>query len=136
MSASLDLSEHRPVSGKRLRDCFVYSRVEDVECRIGNVVILRINDTGGHSGKRGVFGSAAASGQTARPSERQMLWAFGLGRHNPRPCGNVRTMTKSFHPGRAAENGSAPRPAASPEFSQVRNRARSKKGWATRTAGP
>ena len=104
-SAILALSEYRPVSG---RD-FVHALVLGVEteCRIGNAVYPAHYDIGWHiTGTAGVFGAAAAAGKILGLSEQQMVWAIGLAATQPVGLREMfGTMTKSFHPGRAAHNG-------------------------------
>ena len=79
----------------------------EVECRIGNAVYPAHYDVGWHiTGTAGVFGAAAAVGKLLG----SVRTADGLGA-GPRgdAAGGLRemfgTMTKSFHPGRAAQNG-------------------------------
>ncbi len=79
----------------------------EVECRIGNAVYPAHYDRGWHiTGTTGVFGAAAACGRLLGLSEQQMLWALGLAATQPVGLREMfGTMTKSFHPGRAAQNG-------------------------------
>ena len=79
----------------------------EVECRIGNAVYPAHYDRGWHiTGTAGVFGSAAASGRVLGLSEQQMVWALGLAATQPVGLREMfGSMTKSFHPGRAAQNG-------------------------------
>jgi 2-methylcitrate dehydratase PrpD len=104
-SAILALSETRPVSGRDLLHALVIG--VEVECRIGNAVYPAHYDRGWHiTGTTGVFGAAAASGLLLGLSEQQMRWAFGLAATQPVGLREMfGTMTKSFHPGRAAQNG-------------------------------
>ena len=54
----------------------------------------------------GVFGAAAACGRLLGLSEAQMTWALGLAAAQPVGLREMfGSMTKSFHPGRAAQNG-------------------------------
>src|SRR5262245_1612814 len=105
ISAILALSEHRPVSGHDFVTALVVG--VDVECRIGNSVYPKHYDVGWHiTGTAGVFGAAAASGKLLGLSEQQMLWAIGLAATQPVGLQEMfGSMTKSFHPGRAAQNG-------------------------------
>ena len=53
-----------------------------------------------------MFGAAAAVGKLIGLSEQQMVWALGLASTQPVGLQEMfGTMTKSFHPGRAAQNG-------------------------------
>jgi len=129
ISAILALSEHRPVSGSDFVTALVLG--VDVECRIGNAVYPPHYDTGWHiTGTAGVFGSAAASGKLLGLSERQMLWAFGLAATQPVGLQEMfGTMTKSFHPGRAAENGLTAALLASRNFTSSEQSLEAKYGW-------
>jgi len=104
-SAILALAETRPVSGRDFLHALVLGA--EVECRIGNAVYPAHYDRGWHiTGTTGVFRAAAASGRLLGLSEQQMRWAFGLAATQPVGLREMfGTMTKSFHPGRAAQNG-------------------------------
>lgn len=104
-SAILALAETRPVSGADLLTALVIG--VEVECRIGNAVYPDHYDRGWHiTGTAGVFGAAAACGWLLGLDARRLRWALGLAGTQ---ASNLRemfgTMTKSFHPGRAAQNG-------------------------------
>ncbi|HEX6463569.1 MAG TPA: MmgE/PrpD family protein [Vicinamibacterales bacterium] len=103
--AILALAEVQPVSGRDFLHALVLGA--EVECRIGNAVYPAHYDRGWHiTGTTGVFGSAAACGRLLGLSEQQMRWAFGLAAVQPVGLREMfGTMTKSFHPGRAAQNG-------------------------------
>ena len=64
-------------------------------------------DRGWHiTGTAGVFGAAAAVGKLLGLDQQQMSWAFGLAATQSSGLREMfGTMTKSFHPGRAAQNG-------------------------------
>jgi 2-methylcitrate dehydratase PrpD len=104
-SAILALSEYHPVSGKDFMNALVAGI--EVECRIGNHVYPEHYDVGWHiTGSTGVFGAAAAAGKILGLNEQQMLWALSLAATQPVGLKEMfGTMTKSFHPGRAAQNG-------------------------------
>jgi 2-methylcitrate dehydratase PrpD len=104
-SAILALAETRPVSGRDFLHALVLGA--EVECRIGNAVYPAHYDRGWHiTGTAGVFGAAAACGRLLGLSEQQMCWALGLAATQPVGLREMfGTMTKSFHPGRAAQNG-------------------------------
>jgi len=129
-SAILALSEYRPVSG---RD-FVHALVlgVEVECRIGNAVYPAHYDAGWHiTGTAGVFGSAAAVGKLLGLTEQQMTWALGLAATQPVGLREMfGTMTKSFHPGRAAQNGLTAAMLASRNFTSSDQAIEAKSGWA------
>jgi len=104
-SAILALAEYQPVSGRDFLNALVLGA--EVECRIGNAVWPNHYDIGWHiTGTAGVFGSAAAVGKLLRLNEQQMVWALGLAASQPVGLREMfGTMTKSFSPGRAAQNG-------------------------------
>lgn len=104
-SALLALAELRPISGRDLLTALVLG--VETECRIGNAVYPHHYDRGWHiTGTTGVFGAAAAVGKAIGLSPQQMRWAFGLAATQSAGLREMfGTMTKSFHPGRAAQNG-------------------------------
>ena len=103
--AILALAERQPVSGQDLLHAFVIG--VEVECRIGNAVYPSHYDVGWHiTGTAGVFGAAAAAGWLLKLNEQQMRWALGIaGTQSSGVREMFGTMCKSFHPGRAAQNG-------------------------------
>lgn len=104
-SALLALAEMRPISGYDLLTALIVG--VEVECRIGNSVYPHHYDRGWHiTGTAGVFGAAAAVGKVIGLNAQQMRWAFGLAATQSSGFREMfGTMTKSFHPGRAAQNG-------------------------------
>src|SRR5436190_659145 len=104
----------------------------EVECRIGNAVYPAHYDRGWHiTGTAGVFGAAAASGRVLGLSEQQMVWAFGLAATQPVGLREMfGSMTKSFHPGRAAQNGLTSALLASRNFTSSETGIEGKSGWA------
>jgi 2-methylcitrate dehydratase PrpD len=130
ISAILALSEHRQVSGADFVNALVLG--VDVECRIGNSVYPKHYDAGWHiTGTAGVFGAAAASGRLIGLSEQQMLWALGLAATQPVGLQEMfGSMTKSFHPGRAAQNGLTAALLASKNFTSSEQSLEAKYGWA------
>jgi 2-methylcitrate dehydratase PrpD len=129
ISAILALSEHRPVSGPDFVNAIALG--VDVECRIGNSVYPKHYDAGWHiTGTAGVFGAAAASGKLLGLSEQQMLWALGLAATQPVGLQEMfGSMTKSFHPGRAAQNGLTAALLASKNFTSSEQSLEAKYGW-------
>jgi 2-methylcitrate dehydratase PrpD len=104
-SAAFAVAEMMPVSGADLLTAVILGM--EVECRIGNAVYPDHYDRGWHiTGTAGVFGAAAAVGRLLGLDERRMTWALGIAATQ---SSGVRemfgTMCKSFHPGRAAQNG-------------------------------
>jgi 2-methylcitrate dehydratase PrpD len=130
-SAILALAEYKPVSG---RD-FLYALTVGIEteCRIGNAVYPAHYDAGWHiTGTAGVFGAAAAAGRLLGLNEQQMRWAIGLAAVQPVGLREMfGTMTKAFHPGRAAQNGLTAAFLASKNFNSSEQGLEGKFGWAT-----
>ncbi len=105
VSAILALSEYHPVSGSDFLNAMVLGI--ETECRIGNAVYPAHYDVGWHiTGTAGVFGAAAAAGKLLGLTEQQMTWALSIAATQPVGLREMfGSMTKSFHPGRAAQNG-------------------------------
>ena len=129
-SAILALSEHRPVSGTEFVNALVVG--VEVECRIGNAVYPAHYDRGWHiTGTAGVFGAAAASGRLLGLDQRQMVWALGLAATQPVGLREMfGSMTKAFHPGRAAQNGLTAALLAAKNFTSTEVGIEGKNGWA------
>jgi 2-methylcitrate dehydratase PrpD len=129
-SAILALAEYRPVSGRDFLNALVLG--VETECRIGNAVFPAHYDIGWHiTGSAGVFGAAAAAGKLLGLSEQQMVWALGLAATQPVGLREMfGTMTKSFHPGRAAHNGLTAAFLASRNFTSSDQGLEAKSGWA------
>ncbi len=104
-SALLALAESRPLSGRDFLTAMIIG--VEVECRIGNAVYPDHYDRGWHiTGTAGVFGAAAAVGRAIGLDAQRMSWALGLAATQSSGLREMfGTMTKSFHPGRAAQNG-------------------------------
>jgi 2-methylcitrate dehydratase PrpD len=129
-SAILALSEYRPVSGRDFLNALVLGA--EVECRIGNSVYPAHYEIGWHiTGTTGVFGAAAAAGKLLGLNEQQMVWALGLAATQPVGLKEMfGTMTKSFHPGRAAQNGLTAAFLASKNYTSSNQGIEAKEGWA------
>ena len=104
-SALLALAERQVISGPDLLTALIVG--VEVECRLGNMVYPAHYDRGWHiTGTTGVFGAAAAVGKILGLDETRMAWALGLAASQSAGLREMfGTMTKSFHPGRAAQNG-------------------------------
>lgn len=104
-SAVLAWAEYRPVSGAELMNALALGC--EIECRMGNAVYPEHYQAGWHiTGTAGVFGSAAAMGRLLHLNEQQMARALGLAATQPVGLKvQFGSDTKSFHPGRAAQNG-------------------------------
>ncbi len=104
----LALAERQPqmlMSGADFLHAFILG--VEVECRIGMAVYPWHYDRGYHiTGSAGVFGAAAAAGKILGLDETQMVWALGLAATQSAGLREMfGTMSKAFHPGRAAQNG-------------------------------
>ncbi|RYC32375.1 MmgE/PrpD family protein [Lichenibacterium minor] len=104
-SALTAWSQYRPLSGADAMNALVIGC--EVELRLGNSVFPEHYAKGWHiTGTTGVFGSAAATGRALGLDERRMTWAIGLAASQPVGLKvQFGSDTKSFHPGRAAQNG-------------------------------
>jgi 2-methylcitrate dehydratase PrpD len=127
--AILALAEMQPVSGRDFLHALIMG--VEVECRIGNAVYPAHYDRGWHiTGTAGVFGAAAACGKLLGLSEQQMVWALGLAAAQPVGLREMfGSMTKSFHPGRAAQNGLTAAVLASKNFTSSDVALEGKSGW-------
>ena len=104
-SAILAVAEYRPVDGRRFLDALITG--VEVECRIGNSVYPDHYDRGWHiTGTAGVFGAAAAVSRLLGLDAERTAWALGIAATQSSGLREMfGTMCKSFHPGRAAQNG-------------------------------
>jgi 2-methylcitrate dehydratase PrpD len=104
-SAILAWAQHRPVRGAEFLNALLIGI--ETECRIGNAVYPSHYDLGWHiTGTCGTFGSAAACGRLMGLDAAQIACALGLAASQPVGLKiQFGSMTKSFHPGRAAQNG-------------------------------
>ncbi len=126
----LALAEYHPVSGADFLHALIVG--VEVECRIANAVYPQHYDVGWHiTGTVGPFGGAAAAGKLLRLSEQQMVWALGLAAAQPVGLREMfGTMTKSFHAGRAAENGLTSAMLAAQNFTSSEQPIEAQRGWA------
>jgi len=133
-SAILALAELQPVSGRDFLNALVLG--VDVECRIGNAVYPDHYHVGWHiTGTTGVFGAAAAAGKLLGLDEQRMVWALGLAATQPVGLREMfGTMTKSFHPGRAAQNGLTAALLAQRGYTSSEQGIEAKRGWANVTS--
>jgi 2-methylcitrate dehydratase PrpD len=127
--ALLALAEYRPFSGAEFLHALIAG--VEVECRIANAVYPQHYDAGWHiTGTVGPFGAAAAAGKLLGLSERQMVWAFGLAATQPVGLREMfGSMTKSFHPGRAAQNGLTSAFLAAQNFTSSEEPIEAPRGW-------
>jgi 2-methylcitrate dehydratase PrpD len=129
-SAILAVAETRAVSGRDFLTALIAGI--EVECRIGNSVYPEHYDRGWHiTGTAGVFGAAAATGRLLGLSELQMTWAFGIAATQSSGFREMfGTMCKSFHPGRAAQNGAMAAFLAKADFDSSLRAIEAPRGWA------
>lgn len=99
------LGEVNRLSGREVLRAFVLGT--EAELRISNAVYPSHYDVGWHiTSTAGVFGAAVAAGVLLRLNEEQMAWALGLAGTQAFGFREMfGTMTKPFHPGKAAQNG-------------------------------
>jgi 2-methylcitrate dehydratase PrpD len=128
--ALLALAEYRPYSGADFLHALTVG--VEVECRIANAVYPQHYDVGWHiTGTVGPFGAAAAAGKVLGLSEQQMVWALGLAATQPVGLREMfGTMTKSFHPGRASQNGLMSALLAGQNFTSSDQPLEAARGWA------
>jgi len=130
VSAALALAQHIHVTGADFLLAMLLGI--ETECRIGNAVYPSHYDMGWHiTGSCGVFGSAAACGKLLGLSEQQMVWALGIAVSQPVGLKvQFGSMTKSFHPGRAAQNGLTAALLAAQNYTADDAALEGKDGWA------
>jgi 2-methylcitrate dehydratase PrpD len=129
-SAILAYAEQFKVSGEDFLNALILG--VEAECRIGNAVYPDHYDRGWHiTGTAGVFGAAAAVGKLMKLDEQQMTWALGVAASQPVGLREMfGTMTKPFHPGRAAQNGLFAAFLAQGGFTSSNQALEAKRGWA------
>ena len=105
VSAALALCEREQTTGSAFLHALILGI--ETECRIGRSVYPAHYDVGWHiTGTAGVFGSAAACGLLLGLDEQRMTWALGIAATQASGLREMfGTMCKSFHVGRAAQNG-------------------------------
>jgi 2-methylcitrate dehydratase PrpD len=118
-----------PVSGRDFMAALVVGI--ETEFRIGVAVTPAHYKVGWHiTGTAGVFGAAAAAGKLLGLTEQQMCWALGLAAAQPVGLQEMfGSMTKSFHPGRAAQNGLTAALLAQRGYTASEQALEAKRGW-------
>ena len=129
-SAILALAEYQQTSGREFLNALVLG--VETECRIGKAVYPAHYDVGWHiTGTAGVFGAAAAAGRLLGLDAQRMVWALGLAATQPVGLREMfGTMTKSFHPGRAAQSGLTAALLAARGYTSSDSAIEAKRGWA------
>jgi 2-methylcitrate dehydratase PrpD len=129
-SAILALGEWRRASGRDLINAFVTG--VEVECRVANAVLPAHYDVGWHiTATAGVFGAAAAAARLLELTVQQTVWALGLAATQAAGLREMfGSMAKSFHPGRAAQNGLAAALLAQSNFTSADTGIEGKRGFA------
>ena len=105
LPAVLAYCQWKGLSGMDLVHAYVLG--VEVEERVGLSVFPEHYDRGWHiTGTAGVFGAAAAVGKLLGLDTQRMCWALGLAATQSAGLREMfGGMAKSFHPGRAAQNG-------------------------------
>lgn len=103
--AILAWAEYKSLPGDLFLRCFAVG--VEVEQRIAQAVCPSHYDNGWHvTGTVGAFGAVAALGKMLCLDEIRMTYAIGLASTQPTGLREMfGTMTKPFHPGKAASNG-------------------------------
>lgn len=130
LPALLAYAELHKVSGAELVHAFVLG--VEAEERIGLSVFPEHYATGWHiTGTAGVFGAAAATAKLLKLDEQQTCWALGIAATQSSGLREMfGSMCKSFHPGRAAQNGLTAALLASKGFTSSEQAIEAPRGWA------
>jgi 2-methylcitrate dehydratase PrpD len=128
--ALLAMAEFRKVSGRDFVNAMVLGI--EAECRIARAVTPAMQDVGWHAtGVAGVFGAAVATGKLLGLDESRMCHAIGLAATQPIGVREMfGSMTKSFHPGRAAQSGMLAAVLAERGYTSSLHGIEAKRGWA------
>jgi 2-methylcitrate dehydratase PrpD len=130
LPALLAMAEHKPINGRDFVTAVVIGF--EAECRIARAVQPAFGDIGWHAtGAAGVFGAAVATGRILGLDETRMCHAIGLAATQPVGIREMfGSMTKSFHPGRAAQNGMLAAFLADKGYTSSLQGIEAKRGWA------
>jgi 2-methylcitrate dehydratase PrpD len=126
----LALAEYREVTGRDFINAMILGI--EAECRIARAVTPTLQAVGWHAtGVAGVFGAAVAAGKLLGLDETRMCHAIGLAATQPVGIREMfGSMTKSFHPGRAAQNGMLAALMAEKGYTSSLHGIEAKRGWA------
>lgn len=126
----LALAEHGKVSGRDFINALVLGI--EAECRIARAVTPAHQEAGWHAtGSVGAFGAAVAAGKLLGLDETRMCHALGLAATQPVGIREMfGSMTKSFHPGRAAQNGMLAALLAERGYTSSLQGLEARRGWA------
>ncbi|KAK7540404.1 2-methylcitrate dehydratase [Phyllosticta citricarpa] len=129
--AAAQMQNVGPVSGKD----FIVALVAGIEavCKVGLAVYPDHYDVGWHiTGTAGSIGAAVAVAKLLKLDVQPMQWAIGIA--STQVTGlreQFGSMTKSFHPGRAAQNGLLAAMLASNGYDSSLASLEAKRGWAS-----
>jgi 2-methylcitrate dehydratase PrpD len=128
--ALLAIAEYRKISGRDFINAMVLGI--EAECRIARSVTPAMQAVGWHAtGAAGGFGAAVATGKLLGLDEGRMCHAIGLAATQPVGLREMfGSMTKSFHPGRAAQNGMLAAFLAEKGYTSSLHGIEAKRGWA------
>jgi len=126
----LALAEYRKISGRDFINAMILGI--EAECRIARAVTPAMQEVGWHAtGSVGSFGAAVAAGKVLGFDETRMSHAIGLAATQPVGLREMfGSMTKSFHPGRAAQNGLLAALLAEKGYTSSLQGIEAKRGWA------
>jgi 2-methylcitrate dehydratase PrpD len=128
--ALLAMAEFRKTTGRDFVNAMVVGI--EAECRIARAVTPAMQEIGWHAtGAAGVFGAAVATGKLLGLDEVRMCHAIGLAATQPVGLREMfGSMTKSFHPGRAAQSGMLAALLAEQGYTSSLHGIEAKRGWA------
>jgi 2-methylcitrate dehydratase PrpD len=126
----LALAETRRISGADFINAMVLGF--EAECRIARSVMPTMQEVGWHAtGTAGVLGAAVAAGKILGLDQERMCHAIGLAATQPVGLREMfGSMTKSFHPGRAGQNGLLAALLAEKGYTSSLQGIEAKRGWA------